>query len=92
VRRAREVGHDLNVFYTPTEAARLLKVHERTIRRLIDSGKLGAVKVAGRKRISEEHLESFLEENAIRSRVKQTEQRRRGRRDAGLQYKVFEPV
>lgn len=50
-------------FYTISEVAELLKVHDRTIRRLIDNKKLKAVKIGTTWRISEDDLNEYLESN-----------------------------
>jgi excisionase family DNA binding protein len=81
-------------FYRLSEVATKLKVHPKTVSRLIGSGKLRAVKVASLKRVSESEIERFLEDNAVRPRVKQTEpkRQRRGRRERGFAFSVFDPV
>lgn len=50
-------------FYTIVEVAKLLKVHDRTVRRLIDDEKLKAVKIGTTWRISESDLNDYLEAN-----------------------------
>lgn len=50
-------------FYTIEEVAGLLKVHDRTVRRLIDGEKLKAVKIGTTWRISESDLNDYLEAN-----------------------------
>ena len=42
------------------EVARLLRLHELTVRRHIRSGRLRAVKVGGRYRVEQEDLDSFI--------------------------------
>jgi excisionase family DNA binding protein len=78
--------------YTTEEVARLLKVHDKTIHRLIHSGKLNALRVGGRKRITQEQLDRYVEENAVRPKVKRVEPTRRVRREKGQTYKFFDPV
>ena len=50
-------------FYTIVEVAELLRVNDRTVRRLIDGGKLKAVKIGTTWRISESDLNDYLEAN-----------------------------
>jgi excisionase family DNA binding protein len=46
--------------YTIPEAMHLLKVSDKTIRRMLQSGQLEAVKVRGQWRIKKESLEKLL--------------------------------
>lgn len=52
-------------FYTIEEVAEMLKVSDKTVRRLIEGKKLDAVKVGTVYRISEEDLKKYLEENKV---------------------------
>jgi excisionase family DNA binding protein len=52
---------DKVAFYTPKEAAALLKVSERTVRRWIEEGKLPAWRFGRQLRIPAEALEQFGE-------------------------------
>jgi putative molybdopterin biosynthesis protein len=47
-------------FYTIEEVAKLLRVNERTVRKLIDSGELHATRVGRQYRISQEQLDDYL--------------------------------
>ena len=49
-------------FYTTTEAAKMLKVNARTIRRWIDKGYIQAKKIGGRWRIPASEVERLLSE------------------------------
>lgn len=48
-------------FYTAKEAAQILCVHYQTVRNLIKTGKLHAIKIGRDYRISKETLEDFAE-------------------------------
>jgi excisionase family DNA binding protein len=48
------------MFYTVEEVAKMLRVSEATVRRLIKSGQLKAVSVGNQFRISQEDLDEFL--------------------------------
>jgi len=48
------------MFYTIEEVAKMLKVSEATVRRLIRNGQLEAVPVGSQYRISQEGLDKFL--------------------------------
>ena len=48
------------VVYTIPEAMKLLKVSDKTVRRLLQSGELEAVKVRGQWRIKKESLDKLL--------------------------------
>lgn len=50
-------------FYTVEEVAELLKVHDRTIRREIQRGKLKKVMIGNSLRIRRDDLEEYLEKN-----------------------------
>lgn len=50
-------------FYTVEEIAELLKVHDRTIRREIQRGKLKKVMIGNSLRIRRDDLEEYLEKN-----------------------------
>lgn len=51
----------IGTYYTIKEAANLIRVHERSVRRYIADGKLSATKTAaGKWLISEEAIASFL--------------------------------
>ena len=54
-------------FYTKQEVAKLLRVHERTIARWIDTGQMKAYKLGKGKtallRIAKNEVEKFLEKN-----------------------------
>jgi len=58
------------MFYTVQETAKLLKVSQATIRRLIKMGKLQAFYVGRQLRITEEALKSLLLEYKPREQVK----------------------
>ena len=47
-------------YLTPTEIAKELKVHERTVRRLLNKGKLKGSKIGGSWRISRDNLNEYL--------------------------------
>ena len=47
--------------YTVKQVAILLKVHQLTVRRYINEGKLKAIKIGGNVRISQNDLRSFSE-------------------------------
>ena len=49
-------------YYTARQVADILEVHERSISRWIKEGKLPAVRIGNRYRVSHEDLERFLEE------------------------------
>lgn len=72
------IGH-MEEYFTPKELAQLLKVHHRTIRRLINDGKLNAVDVGTEKkplwRIMSGSWELFLRENWEKERGKGEEER-----------------
>jgi excisionase family DNA binding protein len=80
--------------YTPDEAATVLQVSRKTIDRLIKAGKLPASKVGSLKRITEEQLAQYLEDNRVRPTVKPSEpqRQRRGRSQKNLTYCYFERV
>ena len=48
------------MFYTIEEVAKMLKVSEATVRRLIRNGQLEAIPVGSQYRISQEGLDKFL--------------------------------
>lgn len=48
--------------YTAREVAEMLKVHERTISRWIKDGRLPAIRLGNRYRISRQDLEKFLQD------------------------------
>jgi excisionase family DNA binding protein len=50
-------------FYTVEEVAEMLKVHDRTIRREIQRGKLKKVMIGNSLRIRRDDLEEYLEKN-----------------------------
>lgn len=52
-----------NDYYTPTEVAKILKLHEQTILLYIKRGKLSAVKLGKGYRIPREELDRFVKEN-----------------------------
>lgn len=52
--------------YTKEEAAAELKIGKRTLERLISTGELGAYRVGGSIRISDEHIEFYLVNNAVK--------------------------
>ena len=54
--------------YTINEVASLLKVSPKTVRRLIESGKLGAVRVGRVYRVPHKALEEFLAQSATKRR------------------------
>lgn len=51
------------IFYTTEEVADLLKVHVKTIREMIKSKRLQAVKVGQEYRITDEQIRHYIEEN-----------------------------
>lgn len=48
------------MLYTIEEVAKILRVSEATVRRLIKSGQLEAIQVGSQYRISQEELDKFL--------------------------------
>ena len=50
-------------FYTTEEVADLLKVHVKTIREMIKSKRLAAVKVGQEYRITGDQIRQYIEEN-----------------------------
>jgi len=50
-------------FYTTEEVAEMLKVHQKTIRAMIKSKRLQAVKVGQEYRITDEQIRDYIEEN-----------------------------
>jgi excisionase family DNA binding protein len=48
------------VLYTLDEVAAMLKVSIKTVRRLIDDGKLKAIKIRGQLRIKQSDLDDYL--------------------------------
>ena len=50
-------------FYTTDEVANILKVHVKTIREMIKSGRLPAVKVGQEYRITDEQIREYVEKN-----------------------------
>jgi excisionase family DNA binding protein len=53
-------------FYTVSEIASILKVHDQTVRALITKRKLGALRVGGEWRISQEQFDQFVKESSTR--------------------------
>ena len=51
------------VFYTTEEVADILKVHVKTVREMIKSKRLQAVKVGQEYRITDEQIRQYIEEN-----------------------------
>jgi len=51
------------VFYTTEEVADILKVHVKTVREMIKSKRLQAVKVGKEYRITDEQMRQYVEEN-----------------------------
>jgi len=51
------------VFYTTEEVADILKVHVKTVREMIKSKRLKAVKVGKEYRITDEQMRQYVEEN-----------------------------
>ncbi|MDD5047886.1 MAG: helix-turn-helix domain-containing protein [Methanoregulaceae archaeon] len=51
------------VFYTTEEVADILKVHVKTVREMIKSKRLQAVKVGKEYRITDDQLRQYVEEN-----------------------------
>lgn len=49
-----------DVVYTIAEAAKILKVSEATIRRMIDAGEMKAIRVRGQLRIPKEEIDRIL--------------------------------
>lgn len=52
------------VFHTTNEVADLLKVHVKTIREMIKSGRLQAVRVGKEYRITEDQVRRYIGENS----------------------------
>ncbi len=53
-------------FYTVSEIAAMLKVHDQTVRGLISKRKLGALRVGAEWRISQEQFDQFVKESSTR--------------------------
>jgi len=51
------------VFYTTEEVADILKVHVKTVREMIKSKRLQAVKVGKEYRITDDQIRQYVEEN-----------------------------
>jgi len=51
------------VFYTTEEVADILKVHVKTVREMIKSKRLQAVKVGKEYRITDDQMRQYVEEN-----------------------------
>lgn len=49
--------------YTIREIATYLNVHEKSVRRWIDNGRLDSTKVGGRIRVSQTQLDDFLKKD-----------------------------
>ncbi len=52
------------VYLTTEEAAELLRMHVRTVQRLIRDGEIGAFKVGGRWKIPVEEIETLRKRNS----------------------------
>lgn len=52
--------------YTLQETADQLKVSIRTVKRLVESGKIQHTKVSDRLRFTEQHLNNYLEANEVK--------------------------
>ena len=50
-------------FYTTDEVADLLKIHVKTVREMIKSKRLQAVKVGQEYRITDDQIRQYIEEN-----------------------------
>jgi putative molybdopterin biosynthesis protein len=55
----------IDEFYTPQEVAKMLRVTRTTIYEHIKSGQLKAIRVGNRYRITEAHLEEYIQQNAV---------------------------
>ncbi len=51
-------------FYTIEEVAKILRVNERTVRKLIDRGELKTTRVGRQYRISQEQLDEYLQRHS----------------------------
>jgi len=51
------------IFYTTEEVADILKVHAKTVREMIKSKRLQAVRVGQEYRITDEQIRQYIEEN-----------------------------
>lgn len=51
------------IFYTTEEVADLLKVHPKTVREMIKSKRLQAIRVGQEYRITDEQIRQYIEEN-----------------------------
>lgn len=49
--------------YTVKEIAELLQMHEQTIYRLISKGELESINIGANKRVSQEQLDKFLNQD-----------------------------
>jgi excisionase family DNA binding protein len=81
----------MDELFTPAELATKLKLSEKTINRLIDSGKLPAIRFGNRKRVSQEGLDEYKEKYGVEPLVKPNEPKRRGREDRNLEYRYLKP-
>ena len=52
-------------FYTPKEVARILNVHEKTVRRYLRDGDLRGQKLGGSWKVSKEVLMSYMDESPL---------------------------
>jgi excisionase family DNA binding protein len=52
-------------FYTTDEVAEILKVKAKTVRDMIARKQIKALKIGREYRISEEHLQQFIDENQV---------------------------
>ncbi len=78
--------------YSTNDLAQMFGVHEKTITREMDRGKLPFFRVGNKRFVNENQLNQYMENKTARPAVKPTEPKRRGRSDKGLEYKVFVPV
>jgi len=51
------------IFYTTEEVADILKVHPKTVREMIKSKRLQAIRVGQEYRITDEQIRQYIEEN-----------------------------
>lgn len=60
-------GMSVSLILTVSEVASLLKVHEKTVRRLFDRGELRRFKIGGQVRVRTADLEEYIDEQIRRT-------------------------